>query len=103
MADEEPALAAVPPQISAEVGQAPRRLPFLMTAAMKQHSTRLFHTASGSKGLGPKITRPGGIVTVMRGGYVPLILRPLREEYQLLGQAYVSGIMQGEAVQQAKN
>jgi len=39
----------------------------------------------------------------MRGGSVPLILRPLGEEYQLLGEAYVNGIMHGEAVEQAKS
>ncbi|KAK5680352.1 hypothetical protein LTS10_007279 [Elasticomyces elasticus] len=69
---------------------------------MRLYSRRLFLTAAGRIGLGPRIARTGDIVAVLRGGDVPLILRPLDHEYQIIGEAYVSGIMRGEAVQEAQ-
>ncbi|KAK3657376.1 hypothetical protein LTR56_002518 [Elasticomyces elasticus] len=62
---------------------------------------KVFTTVSGKIGVGPRIVRPGDVVTVLRGGRVPLIMRPLDGEYQLLGEAYVTYIMQGEAVHDA--
>ncbi|KAK5689682.1 hypothetical protein LTR97_012681 [Elasticomyces elasticus] len=62
---------------------------------------RLFRTAAGRIGLGPKVARPGDVITVLRGGALPFILRPLDRQYQMIGAAYVSGIMHGEAVQEA--
>ncbi|KAK5715378.1 hypothetical protein LTR15_010021 [Elasticomyces elasticus] len=62
---------------------------------------RLFHTASGRHGLGPQAMRLGDIVAVLRGGRTLFVLRPLGEEFQLVGEAYVNGMMDGEAVYEA--
>lgn len=60
---------------------------------------RFFKTASGSLGIGPQAMRPGDIVAVLYGGDIPYVLRPVDDKhYQLLGPAYVHGIMYGELV-----
>ncbi|KAF7672699.1 hypothetical protein GT037_009200 [Alternaria burnsii] len=60
---------------------------------------RLFVTAAGRTGLGPRCMQPEDIVVVLRGGLSPFILRKKVDGYQLIGQAYVHGIMYGEAVE----
>lgn len=37
-------------------------------------------------------------MSILFGAYVPLILRPLEVEHRLIGEAYVDGIMYGEAI-----
>ncbi|RYN85651.1 hypothetical protein AA0119_g11368 [Alternaria tenuissima] len=60
---------------------------------------RFFVTAAGYMGLGPRCMQPEDIVVVLRGGHIPYILRKKVDGYQLIGQAYVHGIMYGEAVE----
>lgn len=60
---------------------------------------RLFSTETRYLGLGPANTKVGDVVVVLYGGRVPFILRPTtNHKYNLVGYAYVSGIMDGEAV-----
>ena len=60
---------------------------------------RLFVTKNGYIGLGSKSVQAGDNVFVFPGGMVPLILRPSEQGiYRLVGEAYVHGIMNGEAV-----
>ncbi|KAK7960663.1 ankyrin and HET domain protein [Apiospora saccharicola] len=68
---------------------------------------RVFVTASGLMGCGHLDTQAGDRVWVFRGGRVPFIVRPrddgsgVKEEadqYTLVGECYVQGIMQGEGV-----
>lgn len=70
---------------------------------------RFFVTRTGFLGLGPANTQPGHRVCVLNGAKVPYILQDLPpdeprsengggEEFTLIGQAYVHGIMNGEAV-----
>jgi hypothetical protein len=76
-----------------------------------------FITSNGSMGLGPSKTKPGDQVVILSGASVPALLR-LSEEpvlvpeisnaaastsrsigrYQVIGEAYVHGIMGGEAI-----
>lgn len=58
-------------------------------------------TEKGRMGMLPRTTAPGDIVCVLYGSKVPVVLRkvPDAEAYQLVGEAYVHGIMKGEAVQ----
>ncbi|KAK5991534.1 hypothetical protein PT974_09818 [Cladobotryum mycophilum] len=54
-------------------------------------------------GLGPRDSEVGDKVCVLFGCTVPVILRPVKSEadnsmYQLVGEAYVHGVMDGEAV-----
>ena len=60
---------------------------------------RMFWTESGSYGLGPQCMRPGDIVVVLYGGNTPYVLRPRKNEYIFMGQAYVDEIMNGELFQ----
>ena len=53
-------------------------------------------------GLGPNVMRPGDIVCVLGGGVAPILLRPVDGHFQMVGECYVYGIMEGEAVQQWK-
>jgi hypothetical protein len=72
-----------------------------------------FITTSGYIGMGSSDVRPGDVVCIIGGGRVPFVIRspegpPLgernaeRHRYNLVCNAYVHGIMRGEAVAQKK-
>jgi hypothetical protein len=63
---------------------------------------QIFATSEGSMGLGPTLMQANDLVVVLRGGTCPFILRKIGEFYQLIGSAYVHGIMDGEAVEASK-
>ena len=63
---------------------------------------RFFIMSSGHIGIGPQTMLPGDVVAVLYGGYVPFVLRPCGEEYELVGECYVHGIMNGEVIRQHK-
>ncbi|KAK5744567.1 hypothetical protein LTR17_001962 [Elasticomyces elasticus] len=63
-----------------------------------------FVTRSGRPGLGSGEMQSGDIVTLLRSVRTPMILRPLSNgHYQLLGEAYIDGIMFGEAWEECKS
>ncbi|KAH6644891.1 heterokaryon incompatibility protein-domain-containing protein [Boeremia exigua] len=45
-------------------------------------------------------TRPGDLIAIVFGCSTPLVIRPIGEEFQVIGEAYVQGLMDGEATQQ---
>ncbi|CCE34273.1 related to heterokaryon incompatibility protein (het-6OR allele) [Claviceps purpurea 20.1] len=53
-------------------------------------------------GLVPLLARGGDMIVVMHGCDVPYVIRRTKEQgyYQLVGEAYVHGVMNGEAMQQ---
>ena len=55
-----------------------------------------FKTKRGYLGLGSQALQVGDIVCVLAGGEVPFVLRRARTHYQLVGESYVHGIMDGE-------
>ncbi|KAI1360700.1 HET-domain-containing protein [Xylaria arbuscula] len=58
-----------------------------------------FVTTTGRPGLGYDNIRPGDVVAIFKGAQVPYILRKLRNgRFQLVSEAYVDGIMDGETV-----
>ncbi|KAL8717342.1 MAG: hypothetical protein Q9225_005402 [Loekoesia sp. 1 TL-2023] len=61
---------------------------------------RLFRTENSLLGMGPKSVSKGDEAWVLQGARVPFVLRPNLDtrRYQLIGQAYVHGMMQGEAL-----
>jgi hypothetical protein len=59
----------------------------------------MFATTTGYLGLVPHGTREGDVIMVIRGADVPYVLRPQGEAYELIGEAYVQGIMDGEALE----
>jgi hypothetical protein len=77
---------------------------FIATALTNSRGRRLFHTAKGYIGLGSAASQPGDLICVLCGGSVPVTLRkavhknPLRTQFLFVGEAYIHGIMHGEAV-----
>jgi hypothetical protein len=60
---------------------------------------RLMTTQSGYLGLVPEAAKPGDVVAILYGCNFPVILRPRGETYAMIGEAYVDGIMDGEAME----
>ncbi|KAK3646883.1 hypothetical protein LTR56_008371 [Elasticomyces elasticus] len=58
---------------------------------------RLFLTEYGRLGLGPRVSRPGDVVTVLYGGRMPFVLRKQEAHHLLIGDAYLrdDAIMSG--------
>ncbi|KAI1736531.1 heterokaryon incompatibility protein-domain-containing protein [Xylaria scruposa] len=58
---------------------------------------KLLLTDDGYVGLGPELTEKDDLVCILSGLVMPIILRPTDRGYQVVGEAYVHGIMFGEA------
>jgi hypothetical protein len=54
---------------------------------------------SDDMGMGPQLTQPGDIVTLLLGGDMFYVLRPRGKHYQLVGSAWVNGLMNGELME----
>jgi hypothetical protein len=59
----------------------------------------MFVSSTGWLGLAPRGTREGDVVFVAVGADVPYILRACEDGYELIGECYVQGIMDGEAME----
>ena len=59
---------------------------------------KFFTTKKCAIGLGPQSMRPGDVVCILSGGRVPFIVRAEGSEFRLIGEAYVHGLMEGQAV-----
>jgi hypothetical protein len=67
----------------------------------KEHVIRgrkFCHTEKGYFGQVPRDTAPGDLVCIFSGGGVPFIVRKQNETYQIIGECYIHGIMNGEAL-----
>lgn len=69
--------------------------------ARNYSSTRSFYVTSkqGCLGIGPMPTREGDSVAVLLGGGVPYVLRPQDGRFVMVGESYVVGLMEGQAIQ----
>jgi hypothetical protein len=64
----------------------------------------LFCTESGFMGLGPDWMCIGDEVCILKGGRVPYILRHAEDGYyNLIGECYVAGAMNGELVSASRS
>ncbi|KAF7554585.1 hypothetical protein G7Z17_g2772 [Cylindrodendrum hubeiense] len=63
--------------------------------ANKLATLHFFVTSDGYMGYGPECQK-GDIISILHGCSVPLLLRPRKSGYIILGQAFVLGIMNGE-------
>jgi hypothetical protein len=69
------------------------------TAARVACTGRVFFTTSrGLTGVGPRKIQPGDTVVVLFGARVPYVLRRKGNHYRLIGDCYVHGLVDGEAV-----
>lgn len=86
-------------------------VPYVRRAALycgeivaKAYKRRPFVTAKGHLGLGPDGIKAGDVVALVIGSQVPFVFREITDgKYKLIGEAYVDGIMDGEAVAGRKN
>ena len=58
---------------------------------------RLARTEKGFIALVPELSQPGDCVALLRGGKLPLMVRARGSQWEMIGCAYVHGIMFGEA------
>ncbi|KAF1981417.1 hypothetical protein K402DRAFT_235334 [Aulographum hederae CBS 113979] len=65
------------------------------------HGRRIMRTHKGYLGLAPEGSQTGDKVALVKGSRIPLILRPKGEYWELVGAAYVHGVMHGEAFDEA--
>jgi hypothetical protein len=71
-------------------------------AKILRNGMRLMTTMDGDIGWAHPLALPGDGVFLLHGCSMPVILRELNDDrFQVIGDAYVSGIMQGELWQQA--
>jgi hypothetical protein len=72
---------------------------FLLRAQISGGGRKLFVTPEKWLGSGPELLEPGDEIWLLKNAAVPFILRPTGDsQYQLVGEAYVHGIMYGELV-----
>ncbi|KAH7310200.1 heterokaryon incompatibility protein-domain-containing protein [Rhexocercosporidium sp. MPI-PUGE-AT-0058] len=76
-------------------------MPFMYYFDDVYDGRRLFKTAKGFLGVGADSLDVGDVIMLVSGADVPYILRPVagkEKTYLLIGEAYIHGIMQGEAM-----
>lgn len=59
---------------------------------------RLARTERGSLAIVNEVTLPGDVIIAAFGGQAPLILRPQEDKYIFIGECFLSGFMNGEAL-----
>jgi hypothetical protein len=59
-------------------------------------SRRMIRSRKAYIGLAPNPTKAGDYIALVKGGRVPLVLRPKGNDWELIGDAYVHGIIYGE-------
>ena len=53
---------------------------------------KLFLTGEGRLGLGPRVTQPGDLLTVVFGGKTPFVLRSVEDHFLFIGDSYVRDV-----------
>jgi hypothetical protein len=59
---------------------------------------RLMRTSTGLLGLVPQKAQAGDLICVLFGCSLPLVLRPQDGRYIIIGECYVDGLMEGQAI-----
>jgi hypothetical protein len=77
---------------------------FLRAVEVAIGPRQFFQCRKGWIGLGPPAAVKEDMVCILLGGATPFVLRPLgRDRYRLVGECYVHGIMDGEAMDDLSN
>lgn len=71
---------------------------FFQATLRAMNKRKVFLTTCGMMGAGPVVVEAGDIVVVLFGGSVPFVLRPKDDHYQLIGQCFVEGLMEGQRI-----
>ena len=73
--------------------------PFVQSAQAAMAGRTFVTMKDGKMGVGPFLAQVGDVVAVVFGAPVCVVLRPVSNgQYRLVGDAYVHGVMHGEAV-----
>ena len=59
---------------------------------------RFFMTRNGLMGIGPDAMKEGDIIAILFGGSVPYVVRTMDQNHKLVGECYVVGLINGEAM-----
>lgn len=74
--------------------------PWTDPAITRAHGRTFIITKKGYLGLAPRKTQVGDVVSVLRGGHVPFILRKKETEghevWEFVGESFVLGLMEGQ-------
>ncbi|KAK0609423.1 heterokaryon incompatibility protein-domain-containing protein [Immersiella caudata] len=80
--------------------ESPCKTRFMSRMLEVKRGHRTFRTPNHYLGMGPVSSQVGDEVWILKGARTPFILRRKGpDQYQLIGEAYVHGIMHGEALQ----
>ena len=63
---------------------------------------RIVRTESEYIGLGPGLVSKGDKLFLLKGAYLPILLRPAGNNWELIGDAYIHGIQVIERLDEAK-
>lgn len=72
---------------------------FEQSIQIMQSGRRLITTTNGYIGLAPSGVKRGDRVCVFLGCRTPLVLHPVNDQFRVIGDAYLHGMMHGEAVE----
>lgn len=89
----------LPKECLAQIPQNEHIIPFLERMRDCVSNRVLFRTLDHRLGLGPVGTQNGDLVCVLTGCSLPVILRPMGDDYAVIGETYVHGISDGEVMQ----
>ncbi|KAF2844336.1 hypothetical protein T440DRAFT_473471 [Plenodomus tracheiphilus IPT5] len=59
---------------------------------------RFFVTQNGLMGIGPDAMKEGDTIAILFGGRVPYLLKAVSRRYKVVGECYISELMDGEAI-----
>jgi hypothetical protein len=74
----------------------------VLSASRPAVNRRMARTESRYLGLVPGQARKGDKIALMRGGATPIVIRKFGNDWQVLGDAYLHGVMMGEAFDESK-
>ena len=66
-------------------------------------SRTFFYSGNGTIGLPAWTVQPDDVVVVLFGSRVPFVLRRVERSYRLVSDCFISGYMDGEAMQLMKD
>ncbi|KAL6704305.1 hypothetical protein ACN47E_008369 [Coniothyrium glycines] len=81
--------------ISKQITQAPPEFGFDGLLTMSS-GRRFVRTSKGHMGIAPRKTQIGDSVALFRGGGSPLVIRPAGQNWELIGESYMHGMMDAE-------
>ena len=59
---------------------------------------RLFYTTSGHISLSPRDMDLDDVVCILGGAVMPIVVRLLEDQFGIVGDCYVNGVIDGEAI-----